>query len=379
MSRLTIQRPTEINIAARVRISIPARRWQLAPPALLSPAALRPTRREFLIGAGSLLVLGVAGCGGGGGGEEEASGETRTIEHKYGTTDVPEEPRRVLSLGYQEHDAIFALGVTPIAVRYWYGDKTDVIFPWAEDEAGDADPEILNMPFGELNFEKIAALEPDLILGVYSGITQKEYETLSEIAPTVTQSGEYIDFGVPWQEQTLTVGKALGREERAEELVAEVEAQFEAVREEHPEFDGASIAVANYTSSSEIGFFASQDPRARFFTDLGFELPEEFDEIAGDQFFGTISGERLDLLDTDVLVWNQLDFTEGGRATIEEDPLVQQLDASREGRMVFIDGVLDDALQFNTVLSLPFLLGEVTPMLAAAIDGDPDTQVSSAS
>lgn len=339
--------------------------------------APRPTRREFLIGAGSLLALGAAGCGGAGGAGDggETSGASRTIEHKYGKTEISGEPRRVLSLGYQEHDAIFALGVTPIAARYWYGDKTDVIFSWAEDEAGDADPEILNMPFGELNFEKIAALRPDLILGVYSGITEKEYETLSEITPTVAQRGEYIDFGMPWQEMTLMVGKALGREDRAEKLVTRVEDLFNVAREEHPEFAGASVAVAQYRSPSEIGFFASEDPRSRFFTSLGFELPGKLDEIAGDQFFGTISGERLDLLDTDVLVWNQLAFTEGGRGTIEDDPLVQRLDANREGRMIFIEGVLDDALQFNTVLSLPFLLEKVTPMLGAAVDGDPETEV----
>jgi iron complex transport system substrate-binding protein len=335
----------------------------------------RSNRREFLIGAGSLLLA--AGCGGNRASSgERASAGKRTIKHKYGATGISGEPRRVLSLGFQEQDAIFALGVEPIAVRYWYGDRNDVIFPWAEDEAGDADPEILNMPFGELNFEKIASMRPDLILGVYSGITDKEYGTLSEIAPTVAQSGEYVDFGVPWQEMTLTVGRALGREERARKLVAGVEDRFSAVREDHPEFDGASIAVASYRSKSEIGFFASEDPRARFFTDLGFELPEELGEIAGDKFFGTISGERMDLLDTDVLVWNQLAFTEGGRATIEEDPLVRQLDASREGRMVFVEGELDDALQFNTVLSLPYLLDRMVPRLAAAVDGDPETEAA---
>ncbi|TCJ13058.1 iron-siderophore ABC transporter substrate-binding protein [Rubrobacter taiwanensis] len=340
---------------------------------------LRPSRREFLIGAGSLLLIGTAGCGVTGRDTGDTASGTRTVEHKYGATEVPAEPRRVLSLGYQEHDAIFALGVEPIAVRYWFGDEDDVIFPWAEDEAGDADPEILNMPFGELNFERIAALEPDLILGIYSGITEDEYETLSEIAPTVAQPGDYIDFGVPWREHTLLVGRALGREERAAELVEEVERRFQAVREEHPEFEGATVAVATYAGGGEISFFASQDIRARFFTDLGFTIPGELDEIAGDQFFGTISGERLDLLDRDVLVWNQLSLTEGGREAIESDPLIRRLTAAREGRMVFVEGVLDDALQFNTVLSLPFLLERITPMLAAAIDGDPETEVPPAS
>lgn len=58
------------------------------------------------------------------------------------------------------------------------------------------------MPFGELDIERIAALEPDLISGVYSGITEDEYVRLSEIAPTITQTGGYVDFGMPWQEMT---------------------------------------------------------------------------------------------------------------------------------------------------------------------------------
>ncbi|MDZ7727011.1 MAG: hypothetical protein U5Q44_01765 [Dehalococcoidia bacterium] len=39
-----------------------------------------------------------------------------------------------------------------------------------------ADPEVLEMPFGELDYESIAALEPDLISAVYSGITEEEYD-----------------------------------------------------------------------------------------------------------------------------------------------------------------------------------------------------------
>lgn len=119
-----------------------------------------------------------------------------TIEHTFGSTEITEEPQRVLSLGYQEHDPVLALGVTPIAVRYWFGDESDVIFPWAEDEAGGADPEILNMP-NDINFERIAALKPDLILGVYSGMTVRDYELLSQIAPTVAQTDRYIDTALP--------------------------------------------------------------------------------------------------------------------------------------------------------------------------------------
>ncbi|QYJ16653.1 hypothetical protein Rxycam_02488 [Rubrobacter xylanophilus DSM 9941] len=325
------------------------------------------TRREFLAGVGALLLLLSAGCAGGGGGSQ---GGSRAVEHRYGVTRISGRPRRVVSLGYQEHDFLYALGIKPVAVRYWYGDRDDVIYPWAEDEAGDADPEILNMPFGQLNFEKIAALEPDLIMGVYAGLTQEEYETLSEIAPTVAQPAGYVNFGTPWQRATLMAGRAVGREGRARRLVSGLERRFEEVRREHPEFDGATVAVASYGNGERIGFFSSQDTRARFFTGLGFRVPERLEELAGESFYGTISPERMDLLDADLLVWCQLASTEGGRAAIERDPLVRRLDASREGRVVFMEGTLDDALQFGTVLSLPFLLERAVPRISAAMNDD---------
>lgn len=292
-----------------------------------------------------------------------------TIEHKYGSTTISEAPERVLALGYNEQDPILAVGVVPVAVRYWFGDESSAVFPWARDELGAASPEILNMTFGELDFEAIAALRPDLILGVYSGITEDEYATLSRIAPTVAQSGEYVDFGVPWQETTLTVGRALGRLERAEELVAEVEARFTTARADHPEWAGKTVVVGSPDGSGQFGFVASQDPRARIFTSLGFTVPAELDTIAGGQFYGTISLERADLLDQDLLVFHQMQWVKGGRAAIEADPLLSQLNAMREGRVLFIDGDLDDAVQFATVLSLPFALDRLVPMIEDALGG----------
>lgn len=119
--------------------------------------------------------------------------------------------------------------------------------------------------------------------------------------------------------------------------------------------------------------FAADDLRASFFTDLGMVVPPEVDELAGEAFYGTLSLEQLPTIDTDVLVWSQLQFTEGGRAAIDSDPLVQQLAAVQEGRTLYLDGLADDALQVSTVLSLPTALEAIVPLLAAATDGDPTT------
>ena len=334
----------------------------------------------MLIGAGSFLLLGLTGCGSGGqaGGEsgETASGEPRTIEHKYGSTEVPDSAKRIVTVGYTDQDAVLALGITPVAVRDWFGDQPGAVWPWARDELEEAEPEVL--PSTEINFEQVAALEPDLIIGTSSGMTEDEYAKLSEIAPTVAQPGEYVDFGVPWQDQTRIIGRALGQEERANELVSEVEGRLARVREEHPEFDGASGVVALTGEGGNYYPYGPQDVRGRFLESLGFKLPAEVAELAGDSFFATISGEQLSLVDADALIW--IVNSPAEREALDGEPVYAQLGAAREGRDLFLEfsEPLAGALSFSTVLSLPFLLDELVPQLAAAVDGDSATDAASA-
>ena len=291
-----------------------------------------------------------------------------TIEHKFGSTTVENRPERVVALGYTEQDTLFALGVEPVAVRYFFGDKSDAVFPWAEEVADGATPQVLNMPYGNLNYEAILALEPDLITAVDAGIAQEEYETLSQIAPTLAQPGEYIDFGTPWRVQVRRIGEAVGETERAEELVSNLAAKFEAVRQAHPEFADETVAVAYRSGSGGYGFYTAQDSRARFFEDLGFAVPEELVTLADESFYADLSEERLDLLDRDVLVFLDAPFAEEGTPPLEENPLLSQLSAVQEGRMLNVAGEEVDALQFGTVLSLDYLLENLVPAVAEAVE-----------
>ncbi|MCU0463376.1 MAG: iron-siderophore ABC transporter substrate-binding protein [Anaerolineae bacterium] len=290
-----------------------------------------------------------------------------TVEHKYGSTTIPAAPERVVSLGYTDQDALFALGVQPVAVRLWYGQP---LFPWALEAADGAEPVVLDMPFGALNYEEILSLAPDLIIAVDAGITEEEYEFLSQIAPTVPQSGDYINFGMPWQEKTRMIGESVGKLAEAETLIEGIEAQFEAARQQYPSFDGQTISVA-YQYGATYGAYTEQDGRARFFTELGFVVPQEMNELAGDQFYSDISAERIDLLDQDLLVFLGLRFTDNGREGIESDPLISTLKAFEEGRVAFIPEEYDDALQFSTVLSLSYALDGIIPVLAEAVGAEP--------
>jgi iron complex transport system substrate-binding protein len=330
--------------------------------------------RTLILAAVVTAALTLAACGGdeeetpAGGGAEAGSGAFPvTIEHKFGTTEIESKPERVVSVGYTEQDIVLALGVTPVGTREFLGGYEYEERPWAQEALGGET--IAKVGGEEIDFERVAAQRPDLIVGVNSGMSEADYKTLSQIAPTVAQSDEFIDFGVPWQEQTLTTGRALGVEDQAEQLVEDVEGQFAQAREEHPELVGSSLIMA-YGTEGDFGAHSSQDYRVAFFEDLGLESPKQVDELAGKSFFVDFDEEHFRLMEQDVVVMF------GARDDVTTDPVFKRLDAVREERVVYVD--LTDqfagALGFSSPLSLPYLIDEAVPMLAAAVDGDPATK-----
>jgi iron complex transport system substrate-binding protein len=352
-----------------------------------------PRGARGLAAVAAFAVLVACGGGGGGGGEDSggvasgtATGDGDTapvepgaypveIEHKHGTTTIEGPPSRVVTVGLTDQDASLALGVVPVGITDWFGDHPDAVHPWAQDLLGDATPEVL--PKDEMNIERIAALEPDLILAVYSGLTGSEYETLSAIAPTIAQPEEFIDWGVPWQEQTRIIGQALGRPERADELVDGVEDRFAAARADHPEFEGATGVVATPYDNT-VAVYAPEDVRGGFMAELGFVPFDGLDEMAGDSFAAELSLEQVELLEVDALVWILGDDVDADLALLHDEPLYAGLDVVAEGREVGVShtGPLGGATSFQTVLSVPALLDGLVPLLAAAVDGDPATEVA---
>ena len=188
------------------------------------PRPLVLSRRLLLTGSlSTALVVGLAGCNSSA--STEASDEVGateqtvfpvTVTHKYGDTVVPAEPKRVVVVGFTEQDILLALGVAPVATTEWYGEQPYAVWPWATPALGDAKPEVIKAP-DKLPLEQIAALTPDLIMGTNAGLPEDVYASLSKIAPTIANSGKYgSDWFEPWPDQTLLVGKALGKEAEAQ-------------------------------------------------------------------------------------------------------------------------------------------------------------------
>src|SRR6202022_4896409 len=109
--------------------------------------------------AGAALV---AACSSPKPGEVAKDGSV-TVKHIFGETKIAAPPKRVVSAGFTEQDDLLAVGVVPIAVTNWWGDQPFAVWPWAQPKLGQAQPAVLSLDNG-LDFDKIAALKPDLIV-----------------------------------------------------------------------------------------------------------------------------------------------------------------------------------------------------------------------
>lgn len=227
-----------------------------------------------------------------------------TLEHAWGSTTIEAAPQRVVTWGWGNEDAAIALGVVPVGIPFQsYGGGDDGVQPWIEGAlvaAGAAAPTVLDNT-GEPPFEQIAALEPDLILAVFSGVTEGQYALLSAIAPTVAYSGEA--WSTPWQEVTRTVGRALGKSAEAEVLVADTQAWLAAEFAAHPELADITFASANDYDGA-MAVYAPLDARMKFLTDLGLTMDPSVAALApGDsQFYYPLSYELFDQLEGDIFV-----------------------------------------------------------------------------
>ena len=307
------------------------------------------------LAAGACCLALLAGCQSGGAqgaGAQSAQAEPQaaerveaaaqfpvTVPHALGETVIQAQPERVVAIGWGNLDVPLALGIAPVGVSkpsYGAADANG-LFYWTNEafaSLGVNSPNVFDDTDG-LDFEAINNAQPDVILAVYSGISEEEYGQLSEIAPTVPYTKEA--WATTWQDMTLDNGKALGMEEEAQALVRETEALIAERAAAHPEISGLTAAYCYFDPSNLGSFYVymPKDPRAAYLIDLGLELPENIRALDdGSFFFMTVSSENIDVLnDLDLIVtWGESDTLDALRA----DPLVSQVPAIQRGSVVFL-------------------------------------------
>ncbi|GAA2518355.1 ABC transporter substrate-binding protein [Winogradskya humida] len=282
-----------------------------------------------------------------------------TIEHKFGSTTIEKKPERVVTVGWNDQDPTLALGVVPVATREWFTEYPT--YPWVKTAlAGKQLPTFS----AEINYEAIIKQNPDLIIAIYETINQETYDKLSQIAPTVIQSKQYKDEETPWDVQTLTIGKALGKSTEAQALVDKVKAKVDEAKAANPQFAGKTLVVDFGPEKGQHWLLGANDPRRALFDALGFAVQTEKDDV---------SEERLDLLDRDVLFVNG-----AAKKDMLTSPAFARLKVVTEDRTLYtsFETPLAGALAYSGPDALLYALDILVPQLKAATDGDPATPVT---
>lgn len=347
-------------------------------------ASARPRNHRItaLAAVAVAAVLSMTGCASGdadaGGTSVSTTADGVVIEHGHGSTTITEKPERIVALGWMTPDIVAALGENPVGMEKVWGADESGFQPWFEDyvtEQYGETPEII--PFTEEgpNYEAIKALEPDLILSLYSGVSDVEYERLTEIAPTVPYIEGPWNPGT-WEDMTRTVGTAMWENDKAEGLIAETEAQISALAEAHPEFDGKTFVwgLTLEEGGTDLGVYLDYDPRVRITEALGFTSTPAMDSFRstaeGDNWYSGVSLEKLYDVQADLFAaW-------GGSAadaeyTVDNSVVSRWKPIADQSYVIYSDAAQASAISAPTVLSLKYVLPTYVDDLAAALQGTP--------
>jgi iron complex transport system substrate-binding protein len=216
-------------------------------------------------------------------------------------------------------------------------------------------------PVGEYsqpNVEKIAALQPDLIIG--DGANGEPYvepavvEQLEQIAPTV-----FIDSFREVEVVMKDFAELLGVEAELEEQQGEYEERVAGLRDTlEPKLDKLTVSVIQFEGEQNIGTFGEGwFPFGEAIEDIGIRRPEN--QATGEAMETcciSVSPERFPEFDADVVLYYQPPET-GHDHT--DHPLFQKLDAVQAGQAY----EWDDDWWGNTYDSLDIVLDDLNRFL----------------
>ena len=307
---------------------------------------------------------------------DSASAESEypiVIEHAFGETEIPSKPERVVTVQWGNHDVALALGVVPVgfsAANFGVQDDSGLL-PWTAeklDELGTEDPNVFQDTDG-LDFEAISDADPDVILAAYSGITQEDYDLLSQIAPVV--AFPTAAWATTWREQVSLNAAGMGMKEEGEQLIKDIEDMVNEKLTEYPQIEGKKVVWVNFSADdmSKLHIYTPIDSRVSFLHELGMDYPDSITEQITDpnSYSLNLSAENAaDLYDADLIIGYGNDEL---LQTLQADPLLGKIPAIERGSVAFIESDTPlVAAGTPNPLSITYTIDEYLELIGGAID-----------
>ncbi|MBB3945368.1 iron complex transport system substrate-binding protein [Rhizobium skierniewicense] len=294
------------------------------------------------------------------------------IKHALGTTTIDKKPERIATVAWANHEVPLALGIVPVgfAAANFGDDDGDGLLPWVAErlKALGAQTPVLFDEGDGIDFEAVASTKPDVILAAYSGLSQADYDTLSQIAPVIAYPQS--SWATDWRETIRFNSAGLGMAAEGEALIERTEGEIAQAVAGYPQLKGKSAMFVTHldaTNLSTINFYTANDTRVKFFADLGLTSPKSVREASKPgQFASSLSAERVDAFDdVDIIV------TYGGQPlldAVEADPLLSKMPAVLHKSTVMLGRNPLGTAANPTPLSISWVLKDYVALLAAAAE-----------
>src|SRR5690625_5038417 len=204
-----------------------------------------------------ILIIGLSGvvmtaCGSSDASDNNNAddGETITITHELGETDVEKNPQKVVVFDFGMLDTLDALELDVVA-----GVPQGNIPAYLEKYESEEYENVGSLK--EPDFEKIAEIDPDLI--IISGRQAELYDQFMELSPTVHLGVDTTRYMDSFRENLNTIGDIFDVQDEVEQELTAVEDSISALQEKAADMnENALIILANDDKISAYG------PSSRF-------------------------------------------------------------------------------------------------------------------
>ncbi|WP_411034840.1 iron-siderophore ABC transporter substrate-binding protein [Shinella sp. BYT-45] len=292
------------------------------------------------------------------------------IKHAFGTTTIARKPERVATVAWANHEVPLALGIVPVgfAAANFGDDDGDGLLPWVAEKlkALGAEKPVLFDEGDGIDFEAVAATRPDVILAAYSGLSQSDYDTLSQIAPVVAYPESA--WATDWREMIRLNSAGLGMAAEGDALIERIEKEIAETVAGYPVLKGKSAIFVTHldvTDLSTVNFYTANDTRVKFFADLGLVSPKSVLEATKPgQFAASVSAERVDAFDdVDIVVtYGSMPLLDA----VKGDLLLSRMPAVGKDALVMLERNPVGTAANPTPLSISWVLKDYVALLARA-------------
>ena len=281
--------------------------------------------------------------------EDKTTENTVTVTDVRGEVEIPANPKRIVDLSGNS-DILSILGYKVVGTAN--SDAYDYTkFPsYLEETLSGA--KILGYSMQDtMDVEAVMNLKPDLI--VISTVQEKMYDALSEIAPTVMIQLEALN----WKDDVRALGKVFGKEDVANEWIANYEAKAKDAGDKIKAKYGDDTTYLSFLASGGQFFvFDGAGFGDVLYKDMGLAKPEGMPEqtdislpvvtyeglaaIKADYIFAIATDEDLAQLEANS-IWNNLPAVKNGNVVILESSPYFNQGYSPIGREKLVDEIGD--------------------------------------